>query len=73
MLFTNLETVKNIQLKYSLKSKIYKIMVGMTQKELRKPYFHCGAIWKGKYQKQFKDFTVTKYQKQTKINKYINK
>ena len=73
MLFTNLETVKNIQSKYSLKSKIYKIMAGMTQKELKKPYFYGGAIWKEKYRKQFKDFTVTKYKKQTKINKYVNK
>ena len=39
-LFTNLETIKNIQLKYSTKSKMYKIMAGMTQKELKKPYFH---------------------------------
>ena len=23
-------------------------MAGMTQKELKKPYFHCGPIWKGK-------------------------
>ena len=45
----------------------------MTQKELKKPYFYGGAIWKEKYRKQFKDFTVTKYKKQTKINKYVNK
>ena len=43
-LFTNLETVKHIQLKYSIKSKIYKIMAGMTQKELKKPQFNCGPI-----------------------------
>ena len=43
-LFTNLETIKNMQLKYSTESKIYKIMAGMTQKELKKPYFHCGPI-----------------------------
>ena len=58
-LFTNLEKIKNIQLKYSTKSKVYKIMSEITQKELKKPYFHCGPIWKGKYQKQVKDFTVT--------------
>ena len=31
-------------------------MAGMTQKELKKPYFHCGPIGKGKYQHRVKDF-----------------
>ena len=34
-------------------------MAEMTQKELKKPYFHCGPFSKGKYQKKVKDFTVT--------------
>ena len=34
-------------------------MARMTQKELKQPYFHCGPIWKGKYQKQSKEFQVT--------------
>ena len=34
------EKIKKIQLKYSIKQDIYKIMAGMTQKELRKPYFY---------------------------------
>ena len=49
-------------------------MAGMTQKELKKPYFHCGANWKGKYQKLVKDFTVTNTKnKQKWISRYINK
>ena len=34
-------------------------MVGMTQKELKQPYCHCGPFRKGKYQKQSKEFKVT--------------
>ena len=34
-------------------------MAGMSQKELKQPYFHCGHFWKGKYQKQSKEFKVT--------------
>ena len=32
---------------------------GMTQKELKQPYFHCGPFWKGKYRKQSEEFKVT--------------
>ena len=41
-----METIKNIQLKYSIKRYIYiyKIMAGMAQKELKKPYFHYGPF-----------------------------
>ena len=35
------------------------IMTKMTQKKLKKPYFHCGSFWKGKYQNEMKDFKVT--------------
>ena len=48
-----------MQLKYNFKSNVSNIMAGMRQKELKKPYFYCGPILKGKYQKQAKDFTVT--------------
>ena len=34
-------------------------MSGMTQKELKQPYFHFGPFSKGKYQKQSKEFKVT--------------
>ena len=30
----------------------------MTQKELKKPYFHCVSFRKEKYQKEVKDFNV---------------
>ena len=30
-LFTNLEAIKNMQLKYRIESEIYKIMAGITQ------------------------------------------
>ena len=52
-LFTNLETITIIQLKYSTKTKSYikNIMAGITQKELKKPYFLCGPFCKRKYQK----------------------
>ena len=41
------------------------IMAGMTQKELKKPYFHCGPITKRKPQNflQIKDFKETKNMK----------
>ena len=37
-------------------------MAGMTQKELKESYFHCGPITKRKFQKflQTKDFKETK-------------
>ena len=54
-----MEAIKNIQLKYNFKSNVSNIMAGMRQKELKKPYFYCGPILKGKYQKYAKDFTVT--------------
>ena len=66
-LFTNSKTIKNIQLKYSIKSKINKTMAGITRKKLKKSYCHCGPIGKGKYHKEVKDFTVTN------IKKYVNK
>ena len=34
-------------------------MAGMTQKELKQPYFHRGPFCKGKYKKQRKEFKVT--------------
>ena len=34
-------------------------MAGMSQKELKKSYFHCGPNWKRTYQKYVRDFTVT--------------
>ena len=55
------------------------LMARMIQKELKKPYFHFGPFWKGKYQEWVNDFTVKefyrfyKYQKQTKINKQTKK
>ena len=46
-------------------------MAGMTQKELKKPYFHCGPIMKGNFQKflQTKDFKETKTSK--KKDQYV--
>ena len=34
-------------------------MAGMTQKELKQPYFPCGPFLKCKFQKQSKEFKVT--------------
>ena len=36
-------------------------MAGMTQKELKKSYFHCGPIRKGKIFKGFKDIKAKIY------------
>ena len=45
----------------------------MTEKELKKPFFHCDPFWKGKYQKYVKDFAVKNIKKQTQINIYVDK
>ena len=44
-------------------------MAGMTQKELKKPYFHCGPLRQGKKQKIDKRLIETKMK--VKILKYL--